>query len=278
MQDAQERRAETTWFRFAKEPLVHFLGLAALLFVAEAIFSGDERDVISIDYETQVARIQTQEDLLLRPLTEDERDGIVNTLVEEEILLREARARGYNNVSSIRTLMIQNMRFFLSRDLPAPSEEELQHYYAENRESYDMPASATYEHVLFLDADAVQPDVLESLNSGADFHQVGDRGGITAPPVWRLNRPAMVSVFGLEIANTVLAIDDEAWHGPFKSQMGVHFLRVRERHEGRSRNFEDVRKYVEDDWVFYASRERIEDAIADMSKQYVIDVEPAPLP
>jgi hypothetical protein len=36
-----------------REPLVHFLGLAALRFMANALFSGDEREVITVDATTQ---------------------------------------------------------------------------------------------------------------------------------------------------------------------------------------------------------------------------------
>ena len=45
---------------------MHFLGLAALLFVANALFSGDEREVITVDIATREYLIERQQELVLR--------------------------------------------------------------------------------------------------------------------------------------------------------------------------------------------------------------------
>jgi hypothetical protein len=77
-----------------REPLVHFLGLAALLFVVNAVFSGDHREVITVDIATQQYLIQQRQELVLRDMTEDEKAAVVGSFIEEEILVREARKRG----------------------------------------------------------------------------------------------------------------------------------------------------------------------------------------
>ena len=273
MSDSDTAGTGGTWDFVRREPLIHFLGLAALLFVANAALSGDEREVIDVDLDTQAYLVKAREDLLLRPLTDDERQDVIDNFIEEELLVREARARGFDNSSRIRTLMIQNMRFFLSSDIPAPSEEDIRGHFENSPERFATSPSVTYEHVLFRDPDAVPAETLERLNGGADFRQFGDSDGLTQALLRQVDQRSIAATFGPDVAPEVLAIDDELWHGPFVSGSGAHFLRVSERHESRSPPFEDIRNWVENDWQLYMSRRNVDDALEELRNNYIINVE-----
>ena len=114
------------------EPLVHFIALAGLLFLASALWSGGVREAIRVDKATQDFLIKQRSDLLLRPLTLEEEQQVVEDFVEEEILVREAKKRGLENSSRIRRLMVQNMRFLLSGDLAKPTQSELRSFFEKN--------------------------------------------------------------------------------------------------------------------------------------------------
>ena len=120
--------------RLLRDPLVHFLVLAGLLFAAQAIFVGDRRQVITVDAAAQEFLFKQQEDLLLRPLSETEKAEIVQNYVEEEILVREAVSRGFTDSSRVRTLLVQNMRFFIAGEIPDPTDEELKAWFESNSE------------------------------------------------------------------------------------------------------------------------------------------------
>ena len=275
MSDSDTPGTGGAWHFIQREPLVHFLGLAALLFVANAALSGDEREVIEVDLETQAFLVKAQEDLLLRPLTEDERQGVIDNFIEEEVLVREARSRGFDNSSRIRALMIQNMRFFLSSDIPAPSEHDIRVHYENNPDRFTTSPSVTYEHVLFSDPATVSADTLERLNQGADFRQLGDSDQLVQPLLRQVDERSIAATFGPDVAPGVLAIDDELWHGPFVSGSGAHFLRIRERHESRQPAFEDIQNWVGNDWQLYMSRKNVDDALTEMLENYVIDIQQA---
>ena len=104
--------------RFIREPLVHFLTIAVLLFVLNAVFSVDDREVITVDVAAQEFLVQRRQELLLRPMTDEEKTEVVQDFIEAEILVREARKRGFENNSRIRSLLIQNMRFFMTSEIP----------------------------------------------------------------------------------------------------------------------------------------------------------------
>ena len=273
MSESDTARTGGVWDFIRREPLVHFLGLAALLFVANTVFSSDEREVIEVDLDTQAYLVKAQEDLLLRPLTEDERQGVIDNFIEEEVFVREARARGFDNSSRIRTLMIQNMRFFLSSDLPAPSDEDIRAHYENNPDRFTTTPSVTYEHVLFREPDAVPEGTLERLNEGADFRQLGHRDALVQPLLRQVDQRSIAATFGPEVGPNVLAIEDDLWHGPFVSGSGAHFLRISERHESQRPPFEDIRNWVENDWQLYMSRKNVDDALEEMLENYIIEVE-----
>ena len=271
MSDDKSQEPGGAWSFIRREPLVHFLGIAALLFVANAVFQGDDREVISVDLETQEYLVTAQEELILRPLTDEERQDIIDNFIEEEVLVREARARGFDDSSRIRALMIQNMRFFLSNELPTPSEADLRAHYENNPDRFTTRPRATYERVFFADPASVPADILEQLNQGADFAEFGDP--LTSPVLRQADMQALVTVFGPDAARRILEIDDDRWHGPFESSGGMHFLRVREKYESQTPAFDDIRNWIENDWQMFMSRKSIEDALAEMLDNYIIDIE-----
>ena len=211
----------------------------------------------------------------MRTLTDEEEQDIIDNYVEEEIFVREARARGFDNSSRIRRLMIQNMRFFLSQNIPAPSDEDIRAHFDNNLDRFATEPTVTYEHVFYRDPDAVPPGTLQRLNDGADFRQLGDPDGLLQPLLRDIDRRSIATTFGPDSGPAGLAIDDEQWHGPFISGNGAHFLRVRERHAARSPAFDDIRNWVENDWLLTMSRKSIDEALEEMSQNYIIDIETA---
>ena len=250
---------------------MHFLGIAALLFIGNAVFSGDEREVITVDVPTQEYLIQLQQDLILRPLTEEEKVEAIESFIEEEILVREARKRGFENSSRIRTLLIQNMRFFMASEIPKPTEEDLRAYFGENTDRFRSESSVIYDHAFFSNPDEVPPDALELLRAGTDHLSLGDTDSLSARLIG-MNERQVVQSFGRELAPAILAIDDKQWHGPFTSAHGVHFLRVTERRPARMPSFEDARNWLEQEWQMAKNREIVERELEGMRKNYRVEV------
>ncbi len=254
-----------------REPLVHFLGLAALLFVANAVFSGDDREVITVDVATQEYLVQQRQDLLLRDMTDQEKAEVVEGFIEEEILVREARKRGFENSSRIRALLIQNMRFFMANDIPDPTEEELHAFFDESSERFETKPTITYEHVYFTDPDTVPADTLKVLRAGADYREIGDSNLLTAK-LARAGERQIVATFGREQTPRILGINDDQWHGPFTSPYGVHFLRVSERHPPVRPDYEAAKNWLEQQWLMARNREIVERELAVMRENYRIEV------
>ena len=143
-----------------REPMVHFTILAVLLFVAHAYWADAGKEVIRVDSAAQDFLIQQRSDLLLRPLTRDEKQEVIDNYVEEEILWHEARERGLDQTARIRQQMIRGIRFLLMSDVPTPTEAELRSFYESDKERFTPPPALTLDHVFFTNAFDVPADLL----------------------------------------------------------------------------------------------------------------------
>lgn len=161
-----------------REPLVHFLLGACLLFLLQAVFAPDTRDRVVISKTTINYLVEQKENLLLRPVTKQERQEIVDLYIEEELLVREARKLGFENSSRIRSLLIQNMRAFLAKDVPETKEQDLRAFFDTNPEEFRIPDRYSLNHVSFQDPpealEALEA-VLAQLQAGADPETLGDK-------------------------------------------------------------------------------------------------------
>ena len=258
-----------------KEPLLHFLALAGLLFVLQAVFAGDTREVISVDADTQEYLFQQRQDLTLSPVSEEEKRQIVEDFVEEEILVREANKRGFADSSRIRRLLLQNMRFFIAGDLPEPSEGDLRAFFEDNLNSFESPPSLELDHIFFGDPANVPDGLAEKLNGGAEANAFGDEDYTFGRRMRFMDEKRLIAAFGRETASQVLALppSDMSWHGPFLSEQGTaHFVRVSKRNPPSVPDYDTARDWVSAQWMTTKSRELMEAELATVRPNYRIDV------
>ncbi len=263
--------------RFLREPLLHFLVLAAGLFVAQVIIGGDEREVIVVDAEAQKYLFSQEEDLRLRPLNESDKQRIVDTFIEEEILVREAKARGFTDSSRVRALLLQNMRFFIGSDIPEPTEDDLRAHFEANLDAFTSPPSLDLNHVMFSDPDTVPDGILDSLNQAEDPSTLGDLDTQLGYRLRFLDQRRLVGLFGTEPANDLLSVsaDDRDWRGPYVSPTGsIHFLRVINRNPPRTPTYELAQDWISTHWLSAKSDELLDTALDDVRQNYLVVVEP----
>jgi hypothetical protein len=135
------------WNALRREPLAHFLALAAVLFFGYRLLIPSEQSSIVIDQASIDELLRQQEELLARPLTDEGRRAVMEAAIDDEVLLREAYRRGLDRDAVVRGHLVQKMRFILGEDQAAPSEAELEAYLAANRERYRTPPTVTLDRV-----------------------------------------------------------------------------------------------------------------------------------
>jgi peptidyl-prolyl cis-trans isomerase C len=255
-----------------KEPLLHFLVLTVLLFVVQALWGKDQRELIVVDAVTQDYLIQKRQEQVLRSLSDEEKQQVIDSYIEEELLVREARKHGYDNSLKVRSLLIQNMRFFYTSDQQNLSEDQLRAFYQSNLERFQRPALATYDYVFRKDVDAVTMDLLSRLSAGEDHSTLGDFTHVIRPRLSRLSANDLIKFLGAEHTKVILKIEDDQWHGPYTNTHGVHFVRVVERFPSTLASFESVRSWITQEWKLLEDRKLLSLELGKIREGYNIEI------
>jgi hypothetical protein len=253
-----------------REPLVHFVLLAAVLFGVGALFGSDE-NVIEITHDEVEWRILQFEAQEGRRLTEEERHLIQERYIDERVLVREAEALGLEADERIDDILVQKMLHVLSGEVIQPSDEELAAYYAMNTTRYAVDGTVTVDEVVA----PVGASLPRTLLDGGEPEDVGGGALIASRVMPGLTLDDLAQIFGVAAARAVFGADPGAWVDAYESVRGQHWFRVRERAEPTVPPLEVVREAVRLDWIAEQEDRRLLARVAELRAQYDIRVEPA---
>jgi hypothetical protein len=261
------------WNAFRREPLVHFLALAALLFGAYHLLTPSARESIVIERASIDELARRQEELLARPLNDEERRALVESAIDDAVLLREAYRRGLDRDAVVRQHLVQKMRFILGEDETAPTEAELRAYLAANRERYRSPPAVTLDQVFYADPAKVPDDLMTQLENGSDIGDIGEPLDMLGNRLPHYSLRDLIGLMGPDVARRVFELPPGAWHGPMQSERGVHFVRVEQHHPPTMPSFDELEDYLRQDWALDQQQRAIADKLAELRQNYRIVVD-----
>ena len=273
---AADRSSGQSWWRsLLHEPLVHFVALGALLLGASALWQAREREAIVIDPATIEALLRQQSEILGHPPSEEERALLLQGLVDDAVLLREAYRRGLEQDAVVERHLVQKMRFLLGEELPAPDEAALRAHYATEAERYRSPPTVSLDQVFYGDPARVPADLLGRLRAGEDFRGLGERLFMLGHRLARYGVADLVDLLGEALARQIFELPAGEWQGPLRSPHGVHFVRVAEQLPARVPAFEEVVDWVREDWRHARQQEMIAAQVAALRERYRVLIERA---
>ena len=269
------------WLR---DPLVHFLLVGAALFAffmwrGEAGSDDPQRIVIT---GQQIRELREAAAVLQgREPTRAELEALLEPAIREEVYYREALALGLDvNDDEVRRRLFEKMQY-LTEDIADPepaSEEELREFFAIAPERFTIPALVTFDQVFLspgergesLDADVAA--ALEALRDGAAPTELGDRTPLQDRFV-DAARDRVEVLFGADLTAAAFALPPGDWSGPYRSDFGVHLIRVISRSDAREPEFDEVRAQAAE--MFAADRRQRANAAAyaEMRERYDVVVE-----
>ncbi|WP_164726840.1 peptidyl-prolyl cis-trans isomerase [Shimia sediminis] len=267
---------------FLREPLLHFLLLGAALFAWFAFVSTpepepEETNRILID-EQDVERLALRfEAARQRPPSGTELALLVETLIRQEVLVREAEYLGLDiGDEIIRNRLVQKMTFLLesgARSL-VPEDEVLRAFMQDNPLRFQQPGWLAFEQVFLgqdMASDAAISEVKAALESGADPQQAGQPSQLPGyvPP----SRAAQVDgLLGRGVFATLDTLPSNVWSGPVQSAFGYHLVRITDRAPARLPDFDDVRDAVLREWSRDTAQDLSEIRFDELKASYEIIV------
>ena len=262
-----------------KSPVLHFILLGTIAFAAYSHLKPPDRETIQVTTQTIDALIQQQESIAQHPVSPEGRQSIVDSYIEDEILLREAYKRGFDkNDYRVRKRLLNIMRSSLSEVIPEPSVAQLRAYYQADKERYLTSPSRSFEQVYFSFASNDLPKdpqaYIRQLEKTDDISKLGEFSSLgnqfDKTPFERT-----AATFGKPFAKIVFTLPLNQWRGPVESFRGIHYVRVTGTHEPELPPFEEMESYLRTDYLMVKSRESQQRKIEELMKNYDVIIEGA---
>lgn len=218
--------------------------------------------------ETEVAHQRARwEKMRGRAPTEQELKHAVDGYVRNEILYREALARGMDREDPrVRMAMVQKMEMLAAgqADTQGVSDEDLKAFYALRTERYGIPARLSITHVFFKDGDGARERTQDLLGefvknepTESVLHESGDASLLESSLI-AVTALDLEKQFGTDFTAEVLSLSADEWEGPVRSEYGWHAVKVFDRVAGRIPALDEVRGKVEED-LLYEMREAFQE-------------------
>lgn len=189
--------------------------------------------------------------------TPDGRKRLLDALVEEEVIYREALASGMDKTDEFKKEIESTKREILIKDYyekvieakAAPSDAEIKEYYEANPNEFKVQESVTARHIMVKTADEAAR-LLKQIRQGADFAALASKnsldassksaGGLIGGPV---QKGAAVKGLGAlpEFVDAAFALGVGEVSQPVKTAKGYHLIRVETRTPEGKKSLEEAK-------------------------------------
>ena len=265
------------------EPLLHFLLIGSVLFVAYRwVTPGDAtRGTIAITQGVVNDLVTQHVAARGRQPSTTELTHLIESYVHDEILYREGVRLGLDRDDIVVKRRVRQKIEIIAEESTStgpPTDADLSAYLAANPARFRQPAILTFEQV-FLGESTASPRVvpaaavtLKALRNGAD---PGRLGKATLLPRWMTDTPAdlVARGFGASFAATLEKLPIGEWAGPIDSTFGGHYVRVSDRTPALSPPLAAVRGHVMREWENERRQRVRNDAYLEMRERYEVSIE-----
>jgi hypothetical protein len=269
-----------------KKPAVHVFLLGLIVTAAILIAKGPP----SADASRRV--VVTGADLLQqraafmrtwqREPTAGELRGALEQHIRQEVLYREALARGYDRDDLVvRRAMQQKMEFLAASQAlqEPPTEEEIEAFFALRRERYRLSAVLTFAQIFVSldqrgeEAEQHAIDLLMRLRSegpeSEDLASWGDAIMLETSYAGR-SEQEVSAAFGGVFAEAVVRLPVGSWEGPVSSGYGLHLVKVVRREDSRIPDWREVGGRVVGDMEFEAKASARDQLYQEIAQTYEV--------
>lgn len=261
------------WRSIRREPLVHFVLLAGIIFGADAVLHPPDRTARLITVtkamrETMAANFDEDRE---RKATPAELNAMIENWVASEILYREGKLlgvdRGDDTIRDRIAFKLQLM-IFSQLEAPNPTGAELHAWFEQNRDRFDEPERLSFYLSPPTD-EAVARRNLAAIESGEDPDELQHTTRAM------IGRPisSIAPVFGDGFRDGLLALPMNRWT-VLRSTEGWHTVRLDSRRPGVPARFEDVSDQALKLYQTDAVRARAWEAVKRLRTSYDVRYEP----
>ncbi|MDA0754973.1 MAG: peptidylprolyl isomerase [Proteobacteria bacterium] len=259
-----------------KYKVLIFFVIGICLYLVDTVMSADEDKNIFVSDQEILSLISAWRSQVGREPTDDELARIINNLIDEEILYREALLLGLDQEDTIiKRRLAQKISFLKEESIPEiPTTEELNEYYKNNKEKYYIESSFTFTHYYFSENNNSLERSQQALKA------LQDNSKVKSDPFYLgktfANEPLrnINTNFGESFSNELMTADLAVWNGPFESTYGHHIVYINSVIPGYIPEIEEVLRQVEVDFLQMKREQAVKGFLNNIRSEYTIFINP----
>lgn len=202
---------------------------------------------------------------------------LADELVNQELLLQDAKENKLDNeeefvkeLEIVKNNMLKNYAMHKIFEKVRVSEDEIENYYEENKDTLFSPVTYTASHIL-LESEEMANKVLDQINGGLDFKEAAkkysldptkDNGGSLG------SFPKGVMVKEFQEGLDKLKIGEIS--NPIKTQFGYHIIKLDNKMDS-SNTYDEIKDKVKSTYEMVKRQEKYIEKIKDLTKKAEIN-------
>ena len=246
------------------------------MYLVDTAMSADKDKNIFVSDQEILSLISAWRSQVGRDPTDDELARIINNLIDEEILYREALLLGLDQEDTIiKRRLAQKISFLKEESIPEiPTTEELNKYYENNKEKYYIEPSFTFTHYYFSENNNSLERSQQALKA------LQDNSKVKSDPFYLgktfANEPLrnINTNFGESFSKELIKADLAVWNGPFESTYGHHIVYINSVNPGYIPEIEEVLRQVEVDFLQIKREQAVKGFLNNIRSEYTIFINP----
>lgn len=260
-----------------KSKVLIFFLIGFILYLIDIGLNNDDNKSIYISDQEINSLISAWKSQVGRVPNEDEISRIINNLVEEEILYREALLLGLNEDDRIiKRRLAQKISFLKQESLPnKPKRKELNAFFEKNKSKYFVEPVYSFTHLFF------SSDNNSQLRSQAAFNKIPNNiTDIKSDPFFLgknfadINLKEIENEFGNNFNTYFKESNLNKWSGPFLSSFGHHIIFINDYRSGFYPPLDVVIDKVELDLLAEKKEGAINNFIDNVRSEYTVIINP----
>jgi hypothetical protein len=267
-----------SWPNWLREPLLHFVVLGGLLFVADHLLvsRADDPHTIVVTRDVDSEAIETFEAARGRKPDAAELLALHKVWLDNEVLYREGLALGVDKGdTAIRERVIFKALSVVDSNvkLPPVDDQVLFQWFERHREKYDEPMRYDFDEAVLSgdNSEAAVRDFVKALNSGTPGDAKAGLRVFKGRP-----RSNLVQSYGQTLADALVSSPVGQWQA-LSTRDGWRAMRLDASIPSKPADFQALRGVVLQDWTDATAAEQRSQAVHALAKKYKITYEtPAP--
>ena len=252
-----------------------FILIGFSLYIVDYRFSYDEDlNQIIIPDDEVLGLIDTWRDQVGRDPSDEEIVRIINNLVNEEILYREAlKLELDKNDRIIKRRLAQKVEF-LKQDDREPSLADLEKFYEENKSKYFIDDLFTFSHHFFSNQDNPDIKARESLINISNGDAVDSDPFILGNDFNLMSKNDLQKNFGNSFYQSLRSMNENQWSGPIASDYGLHIVFIKKKVSGYVPGLNQIYQKVYSDYLIMSRRENVINFLDEIKQEYKVIINP----